>query len=40
MGQDVCNREIIDTAYNNLITLVGGYNPQNLNQVCVINDLK
>ncbi|XP_046510322.1 lipase member K-like isoform X1 [Equus quagga] len=32
MGQDVCNREIIDTACNNLITLVGGYNPQNLNQ--------
>ncbi|KAF5911173.1 hypothetical protein HPG69_019538, partial [Diceros bicornis minor] len=32
IGQNVCNREVLDAVCNNLLTLVGGYHPQNLNE--------
>ncbi|KAF5911171.1 hypothetical protein HPG69_019536 [Diceros bicornis minor] len=32
IGQDVCNHAVIGTICNNLLTLVSGYNPKNLNE--------
>lgn len=40
IGQKVCNCKVLGTICNNLLTLVYGYDPQNLNEVGVIHDLK
>ena len=40
IGQKVCHCEVPGTICNNLLTLAYGYEPQNLNEVGVIHDLK